>query len=79
VVELHAISEGMLTVGPFDIVDGTPLLDIKPYVPEFDVRQQATSGWYAHAGNKQQTVADYRFVPPGDNKKCGGGPSCCGI
>ena len=64
VVELYGIEGGVLTVGQLDIVDGTPLLDIKPYVPEFDIRPQATSGWYEKAGNKQQTVADDRFVPP---------------
>jgi tRNA (adenine37-N6)-methyltransferase len=62
VVELQAVADGVLTVGPLDIVDGTPLLDIKPYVPEFDVRLEATAGWYASAGNRGQTVADSRFV-----------------
>jgi tRNA (Thr-GGU) A37 N-methylase len=28
------------------ILDGTPLLDIKPYVPDFDVRADARAGWY---------------------------------
>jgi len=28
-----------------DIVDGTPLLDIKPYVPEFDIRDVENIGW----------------------------------
>ena len=62
VVELLEIDGCTLTIGGVDIVDGTPLLDIKPYVPEFDVRQQVKTGWYEHAGNKQQTVADDRFV-----------------
>ena len=30
-----------------DMLDGTPLLDIKPYVPEFDVRSVDKLGWYA--------------------------------
>ncbi len=62
VVELLGIDGCTLTIGGVDIVDGTPLLDIKPYVPDFDVRQQVKTGWYEHAGNKQQTVADDRFV-----------------
>ncbi len=62
VVELLKIDGCTLTIGSVDIVDGTPLLDIKPYVPDFDVRQQVKTGWYEHAGNKQQTVADDRFV-----------------
>jgi len=28
-----------------DIVDGTPLLDIKPYVPQFDIRNVEKIGW----------------------------------
>lgn len=30
-----------------DMLDGTPLLDIKPYLPEFDVHKVEKSGWYA--------------------------------
>jgi tRNA (Thr-GGU) A37 N-methylase len=29
-----------------DMLDGTPLLDIKPYVPDFDIRTNTRSGWY---------------------------------
>jgi tRNA (adenine37-N6)-methyltransferase len=28
------------------VLDGTPLLDIKPYVPRFDAHPDATSGWF---------------------------------
>ncbi len=30
-----------------DMLDGTPLLDIKPYIPEFDVHSVEKLGWYA--------------------------------
>jgi len=30
-----------------DVLGGMPLLDIKAYVPEFDVRTSAKTGWYA--------------------------------
>jgi len=62
VVELLAIDGCTLTIGGIDIVDGAPLIDIKPYVPDFDVRSQVKTGWYEKAGNKQQTTADSRFV-----------------
>ena len=29
-----------------DVLDGTPLLDIKPYMPEFDIRENVSAGWY---------------------------------
>lgn len=31
-----------------DMLDGTPLLDIKPYIPEFDVFPVEKTGWYQH-------------------------------
>jgi tRNA (Thr-GGU) A37 N-methylase len=37
----------VLEVEGIDVLDGTPLLDIKPYVPEFDVRTSVKTGWYA--------------------------------
>ena len=51
-----------LRIGDVDIVDGTPLLDIKPYIPDFDVRTNARAGWYDTARNRLQTVADRRFM-----------------
>ena len=38
VVQLVKIEGNILQVKDLDIVDGTPLLDIKPYIPEFDIR-----------------------------------------
>jgi tRNA-Thr(GGU) m(6)t(6)A37 methyltransferase TsaA len=31
-----------------DMLDNTPLLDIKPYIPDFDVFEVEKSGWYQH-------------------------------
>jgi tRNA-Thr(GGU) m(6)t(6)A37 methyltransferase TsaA len=31
-----------------DMLDGTPLLDIKPYVPDFDIHSVSKIGWYAN-------------------------------
>jgi tRNA-Thr(GGU) m(6)t(6)A37 methyltransferase TsaA len=38
--------KNVLRVQGLDALDGTPLLDIKPYVPDFDVRQDTRVGWY---------------------------------
>jgi tRNA (Thr-GGU) A37 N-methylase len=47
-----------------DIVDGTPLLDIKAYVPRFDRRDVATSGWLADNLDRLEGVRDDgRFTP----------------
>ena len=46
VVRLLARHGDALEVEGIDVLDGTPLLDIKPYVPEFDARTDARAGWY---------------------------------
>jgi tRNA-Thr(GGU) m(6)t(6)A37 methyltransferase TsaA len=46
VVRLVGIKDNSLTVEGIDVLDQTPLLDIKPYVPDFDVRDDARTGWY---------------------------------
>jgi tRNA-Thr(GGU) m(6)t(6)A37 methyltransferase TsaA len=44
-VELLAIEKDGLRVGPCDLLDGTPVLDIKPYIPEADAFPEAKAGW----------------------------------
>ncbi len=45
IVRLEKVEGTRLHIRDVDIVDGTPVLDIKPYVPKFDIRLEATSGW----------------------------------
>lgn len=45
VVRLVRIDKNIIHIKDVDIVNGTPLLDIKPYVPEFDVRKVERIGW----------------------------------
>ena len=53
----------MLYVKDVDIVDGTPLLDIKPYVPHFDSRPQAKIGWLeGNIGRLRAAKDDGRFL-----------------
>jgi len=47
IVQLLQRSGPLLKIQSVDMLDGTPLLDIKPYVPEFDVRTVEKMGWYA--------------------------------
>ncbi|OYD15218.1 tRNA (N6-threonylcarbamoyladenosine(37)-N6)-methyltransferase TrmO [candidate division WOR-3 bacterium JGI_Cruoil_03_51_56] len=47
VVQLVSHRNGRLKVKQVDMLDHTPLLDIKPYVPDFDARPKASSGWLA--------------------------------
>jgi tRNA (adenine37-N6)-methyltransferase len=48
VVRLTERSGLRLKIQNVDMLDGTPLLDIKPYVPEFDVHTVEKLGWYAN-------------------------------
>ncbi|UCC11725.1 MAG: tRNA (N6-threonylcarbamoyladenosine(37)-N6)-methyltransferase TrmO [candidate division WOR-3 bacterium] len=63
VVRLIEIKGNVLHIEEIDVVDGTPLLDIKPYVPEFDKRNKFKIGWLTDrvtdAKNKR---ADKRFT-----------------
>lgn len=45
-VRLLSRKENILTIEGVDVLDNTPLLDIKPYVPDFDVRTDVRIGWY---------------------------------
>jgi tRNA-Thr(GGU) m(6)t(6)A37 methyltransferase TsaA len=45
VVELVAREKNILKVKGLDAIDGTPLLDIKPYIPSVDERSVVKSGW----------------------------------
>ena len=45
VVRLARRDENILEIEGVDVLDGTPLLDIKPYVSEFDLRNGRRSGW----------------------------------
>jgi len=49
-----------LRVADLDILDGTPLLDIKPYVPAFDAYPGARAGWFDQRPDAR-TKADGRF------------------
>jgi tRNA-Thr(GGU) m(6)t(6)A37 methyltransferase TsaA len=60
-VRLLAVQpEGVLEVADVDIIDGTPLLDIKPYVPEFDCYANSRAGWFDESTSRRR-VADERF------------------
>ncbi len=62
VVRLVGIEENRLYIQNIDVVDGTPLLDIKPYVPEFDDQQAERIGWLSDKIDKMREVkADERF------------------
>ncbi|UCD53008.1 MAG: tRNA (N6-threonylcarbamoyladenosine(37)-N6)-methyltransferase TrmO [Phycisphaerales bacterium] len=59
-VKLLSVEGATLHVGGIDILDGTPLLDIKPYARRFDHFEVTRSGWI-DATHKGITKSDDRF------------------
>jgi tRNA-Thr(GGU) m(6)t(6)A37 methyltransferase TsaA len=65
VVALERIEGQRLYLGAVDILDGTPLLDIKPFVPEFDQPHHARIGWLEGAqGAARSAQSDSLFTRP---------------
>jgi tRNA-Thr(GGU) m(6)t(6)A37 methyltransferase TsaA len=64
VVELVSVEENIVTVKGIDILDGTPLLDIKPYIENFDKIEGVTkSGWMKSSTEDiSQKRSDNRFI-----------------
>ncbi len=64
-VRLVGIHGCRVEIEDVDMLDGTPLLDIKPYVPAFDDRQSARIGWFAGRLDRLPEIrADPRFSRP---------------
>jgi tRNA-Thr(GGU) m(6)t(6)A37 methyltransferase TsaA len=62
IVCLDKIEDGVLHIQNVDILDGTPLLDIKPYVPEFDAQGKVRTGWLEKAKETvSKLTSDDRF------------------
>ena len=62
IVKLKKIRRTILYIENIDAVDGTPLLDIKPYVPEFDFQKTTKIGWLRGRVHKAKKMkADKRF------------------
>ncbi len=63
ILRLERIEGHILRVLDVDILDTTPLLDIKPYVTKIDVRVTQSEGWLSGKAEKMKDVcADCRFV-----------------
>jgi tRNA-Thr(GGU) m(6)t(6)A37 methyltransferase TsaA len=62
IVRLQGIEGGMLHIADVDILNETPLLDLKPYVPAFDAPEAVRTGWLAQAERRVRSCkADERF------------------
>ncbi len=63
IVRLKEIKNNHLFIEDVDIINGTPLLDIKPYVPEFDIVHAERTGWLEKNAHKHTIIKDDgRFI-----------------
>ena len=64
-VRLVSIEENIMNILDIDMIDGTPVLDIKPYIPQGDERTDSRIGWLE--GKLQRFLSEYaddRFSSP---------------
>ena len=62
VVRLLSIEKNIIHIENVDILDGTPLLDIKPYIPDFDIHEIEKNGWIGNKADKVNEIkSDKRF------------------
>lgn len=62
VVRLLKIEKNIIYIENVDMLDETPLLDIKPYIPDFDVHKTEKTGWIENKKIKlSETKSDVRF------------------
>jgi len=65
VVGLVGIDGATLKIEGVDLLDGTPVLDVKPYVDDFDRPAEVRTGWLETA-RRREVLADDRFERPRD-------------
>jgi len=62
IVKLESVEDNILHISSVDIVDGTPILDIKPYVKRIDCVESEKNGWLEKKVNKfDNKISDDRF------------------
>ncbi len=58
VVEVLDVQGLVLRVGNCDLLDGTPIVDIKPYIPQYDSFPASRTGWLEELAAEQQFTLD---------------------
>ncbi|MDD2998287.1 MAG: tRNA (N6-threonylcarbamoyladenosine(37)-N6)-methyltransferase TrmO [Candidatus Riflebacteria bacterium] len=70
IVKLERVENNCLYVSGVDILNGSPVIDIKPYIPDFDQHNPEKIGWYENKNEKSDLVlADDRFANPRSDEK----------
>lgn len=58
-VKLLGIDGFRLRLGPCDLVDGTPVFDIKPYIPAYDAFPEESAGWLEEVDQWMQQAPSF--------------------
>ena len=63
VTELVSINDNIITIKGIDVLDGTPLIDIKPYIPQFEDVSDVKTGWMKkEVSDVKKMRSDRRFI-----------------
>jgi tRNA-Thr(GGU) m(6)t(6)A37 methyltransferase TsaA len=74
VMKIRSLSGGELVLENVDVLDGTPVIDIKPYVPDFDIWPADRIGWFegGKSAKARHHRSDARFGNPEDIRPADG-------
>jgi len=65
IVRLERVEGNVLYISGVDILNNSPVIDIKPYIPDFDHQNPEKIGWYEKSAERNRLVlADDRFARP---------------
>jgi len=61
-VELISVNDNIIKIRGVDMLDGSPVIDIKPYVPDFEKSENVRKGWFEGKSHKaEEILSDKRF------------------
>ena len=63
VVHVERIVDNEIFVSSLDAFDGTPLLDIKPYINDLDVKHDSNYGWIERMEDKEHLLLHIKGIP----------------
>ena len=63
VVQIKGISNNIINISGIDAFDGTPVLDIKPYIDQLDSKKDANLGWIKNDKNSGHFTMHLKGIP----------------
>jgi tRNA-Thr(GGU) m(6)t(6)A37 methyltransferase TsaA len=63
IVRLRRVEGSTLITSVLDVYDGTPLLDLKPYIKALDAKTEANNGWISELDNHEHILDHLQAIP----------------